>query len=763
MITVAAHEGSSAGTALGTVAVGAISSKGAQGGSVAIYTGSPTAQTVSVTDGTMTGSFAPSALSVDNMVNQTTLKAGAISAIGTAGNGGFIDLQTHGALQVGTMDVSSTGGNGADGQISTIAPAQAVKGSLLANGSGAGAGGSVAARANRFSVTGTILANGGVDGSGGSISLLSGTVQVQGTARGASISAADGTAFGGSSAASVAVTTGRAQSVLGLDAGPYQPVPPSLLLTSTLLTETALPGGRFTVGSASTNGTAGSIVAGTTIQPVQTPPLTAPTSGMIQIAPSHGLATIILNGSTPATIQAGQNITPAVVLAIYDQQLAGGQMFGLSGFPLSAESATVRGSNSDIVRIIACDVPQQITKAGIFAGSGKVVLDIIGSRSFFTCPAVSFANSTLRFDTISAGAVIEAIVDARGQSLALPAASAITADGWLTLTGSASVWHITGTVMANTLQLSHAAGTSLTVDLTNGALFADMLLFADKGGAITVNHGQLLPLLAAVSTLGSNDLPGRLTSMRIRDVDLPSGINLMHANAGSAIDLAFRAGTVQISADPQGSGLTAGTFVAIQTDNASIDVAAGAQITAGRIKLVSLADAGINGNLTSAGSLSAVAGRIELQADGTSDTAVHIAGGDLTASSIVLQATNGGFLAGSSQIQASRSFKLDGYSKLIFDNGANVQGGSIVIEPSTPGGAGSQLPGQFVEFLGGSTIAAGRIGLSVHGDDHITVFSGSTLKAGEAKVAISGAITDTRAAIAKFEHRFVEQRQDRHN
>ncbi len=551
-----AHEGSAA---RGLIKLGNVSATGTSGGSFVAYSNAPgTTGTPVFQDGTLTGGAFTSPSYADPLAftNLLSVEIGSIDVSGTNNAGGTIDVRSLGGIKTGALSANGGTAGGAGGGILLAAPLSIVTGTVSASGGNSttgtgGAGGGVLLQTynslgrayGSIVVNGTLEAKGGAGttgGAGGAIAANGATVQVKAAKAGISVSASGGA---GGADGQVSITTMGTQAI-----------PANFDLGQTTRTEVALPGGLFTVGNSSVNGTTGAVTVGSiSATKSNASQLTAGSSfanGTLTIGVQDSTETITENGSPLIVnaVTAGKRtlISPAEAAAIYEKQ-----RFPIPGFSIGAshrvEDPNPSGVNNELFVVIAAELPTQFKTFNLPAPSAgdQLAMRIIGYSSFIKMPTSQTATIGSRIEYFNANSVNEIDFGNRPLSLGYSqviggafTSAAIWGNGNLTLKGTAPIWTMNGYISSNQIIIDHE-GKPLTIRMDTakvaGAfptfLAVNSLTFRNPGNSITLQNGFI------TGDLLTDNSAGKLANLSMFNTAVFPGIS---GNLSANLDVSSR-------------------------------------------------------------------------------------------------------------------------------------------------------------------------------------------------------------------------------
>jgi hypothetical protein len=404
---------------------------------------------------------------------------------GGTGNGNNISLFAHqGTIAVGAP--ANTLGINAVGSINTSSVGAAA-GEVLIEGGGMvsvsdsiitrsgklsiGSGGAVsistteledspiAAHIGRAIIGGYIDSRGGdfVDGqTGGSVSIISGTLQILGAITGASIITSGSN---GAEAGSVNIQTFGIQSV-----------PSAFDLTSTQASEMALPGGLFSVGNSTINGTAANIVSGDTVASLQN------AASIIESTPLNLADDTIVIQTTGSSFTINQDgidteisvvdefgnhsmVTPAQAIALYQLSHDQLQTIGLNALGQATNTNPNTGLGPSLIAIPEFELPKQFTSFNLQSASldGGIELNISGITPKLVMPTALPATIAGFINFTSDNSSAQILFNAQPLSIASTGGITGTSTTVLTLSGSNANWNNEGVIQSGSLVIQSSA------------------------------------------------------------------------------------------------------------------------------------------------------------------------------------------------------------------------------------------------------------------------------------------------------------------
>lgn len=433
------------------------------------------------------GSVSVSGANAVNVYGSIITNGGNFLGATTGGTAGNVSLTT--AANVNNASVYT-------GNITVYGSIEAIGGSQLA-GSGSGVGGnagSVTIQAGSFQVYGAV----GIDGITASIANVAGS------------------GLGGAGqVAPVAITTYL-----------VQPIPSNLNLLSTQNNEEALPGGIVNIGNGQViNGTLYDIVSGTgsTIANATNAANVGSAASPLVIGGASGI-TITVSGTNTniqqqsagggygvTTITPHTSITPAMALALYQDEIAGsnsGQTVGVNSKG-QLIGTNPQGGTTSTVTIAQSDLPEAFTSFVIAAAINpvkNVTISITGANPVLNL-SEAFTQIQGQVNFTTAGST--AVVNMGAQALTLPANAQISSSGNLALQGPA--WINNGTITA-------AAGSDIYLLNPFGSIFIEGNAGSFNGTTGTV----LIPANASPASLEVIKTAGNFGTLTFGTLQLPT-------------------------------------------------------------------------------------------------------------------------------------------------------------------------------------------------------------------------------------------------
>jgi len=491
----------------------------------AISTGGPT------TSGAVSLSSLSSSISVAGNINTSGLTA-PLSEINIAGMQIYLNGGTAGAVTIN-----------APGTIN-------IKGSLIANGGngygGGGQGGNVTIATSSsnsiyygdVSISGYINTSGGLGsfvkccgapgGPGGTVNITAGELQILGVLASPLGSASIYTA-GGYSSQNPRSTAGS----VSLTTYAEQQLPSNFDLSSSKLSEYALPGGLLQIGSVGgvvVNGTASNIITNSAVKAsdgftdfVDNGSSTSPTG--FTIAALGGGQNLNVAGQfsfiTPGSSTARTKVTPAEALALFQLSRAQVQTVGLNS---QGQLALQDPSNLEsTITVQESDIPSSFTAFNLAAQGNKIQLVVNGSSPVINLSSLSSANinGDITFGTATGTAMINT------GAFPLSIASGVVINANQLLISSGAIKNSGSITAGQVIAMDPGAAFSLVDSSTTGSVAANALVLPTVGTpqsvTITDSAGQMnapvtystVLLASAFGPVVSKTLAGTLPAARV--------------------------------------------------------------------------------------------------------------------------------------------------------------------------------------------------------------------------------------------------------
>lgn len=504
---------------------------------------------VGKTDITITGSVRSDSgteageTSITTSTGSITIGKNIDASSGGTGNGNDISLIAHeGTISVGAP--ASTLGINAVGSINTSSAGSSA-GSVLIEGGGmvsitdsiiakggvlsAGTGGDItistkelpdspiSAHIGRTVIGGFIDSRGGnfADGqAGGAINIVSGTLQVLGTLQGIGTGASVITSgSNGAGAGQVSIQTYGIQSV-----------PSAFDMTSTVASEMALPGGLFSVGNATINGTTANIVAGDTIASsqnaasiIESTPLNLDTDTIV-IQTTGSSFTINQNGiDTEISVVDGLGnrtmVTPAQAIALYQLSHDLSQTIGLNSFGQATSINPDTGLGPSLISIAEFELPKQFTSFNLQTvdSDGGIHLNISGITPKLIMPALQASTIAGFINFVSDNSIAQILFN--GQPLSITSSGGLTGTETttLTLSGSNATWTNNGLIRSG----------SIVIQSTANLFTLNMTTTGEIAGTSELNPGSV-QFLAQALIINGGDFEATTINATVNKVSITS-------------------------------------------------------------------------------------------------------------------------------------------------------------------------------------------------------------------------------------------------
>ncbi|MBI4533116.1 MAG: hypothetical protein HY711_04140, partial [Candidatus Melainabacteria bacterium] len=607
------------------------------------------------------------------------------------GNGGAITVNTAARFLAGS-NLISKGGN------STVAGAGGIGGNITLQTFTAPAVGGFTNnyRVGSIEVLGFIQSVGGNatngnGGNGGTLTVRTGTLQVYNVipTTADSIAASGGTTGGGGAAG--------VNGTVNINTYGTQDLPDPFNFISTTANITALPGGLFSVGNSSVNGTAGNIVssgiggnfsatagtAGRVAGITSTTPASSPFN--------NGSITITVTGSTfnidrttiPKTVDVDVNgtgtrtlVTPGEALALFQVSRGYVQTIGIDAQgratdvnpnTLSAPSIiTLHGFEFYMVPTQAINI-QVMNTAG---GADDLNITIPGLYVTLAAAWVPSINIDANITFSSANADLAILFGSNNFTFAANRSIVIDPTAELELSGSGTVWNVSGNISGNGIITLEHFTNPLTINL--GGQIVGTILGNAPGQAVTITGGQIGGTLTADPTAMSS-----LASITINSAVVGGGtFTLGKLGTTGALSITMAAGNLNVLGAPD--TIQAGGALSLVATTGTLSFAANSTLISGG--LMTLSDqtgitVGGTTTLTPGGGLtiSASAGLVTVNAIGGANLISAAGPINITASAAVtigrnLTSTSGGIALTStgSNVNLGNSLQYIATGTLVF-------------------------------------------------------------------------------------------------
>lgn len=548
-------------------------------------------QTNSITSGGRTDGGAVSLTSLDNAVlvigdiNTSFATPMPATFAGTAPSGGGIRIRVPFYATITGKLVTAGGdtmGSGNGGHAGTVDIQTSTNGNPLGMFQGNILIGSyIDASGGNAKVVTNSSARGG---NGGEVTLTAGAVQVKGMLNGVSILASKGTN------ASATNTDGE-NGTVEISTFASQTFPTSLDLLSKSLSEAALAGGMFTVGTTAANptvinGTAGSIVSGggvldktnaaTLVADKTSGPVTVHvTDALFRISEDGHNRDISASSLNASNVRVRTMVTPAEAIALYQVSAAldpsTAQTVGIQNGQLVSSSPNTAVST---ISVSSRELPLQFRSFVLSAYDtpSGVSLQISGPQPILDLSKTTKPVIAGELKFLSAGLTG---VNFGTNALDLPAGASITAPDTLLLIGGATnTWKNSGHINASDIVFAAPNG-SITIQNT---ISGDLPANGEQGEIAIMSNAPT----AIFSLVGQ----GNVAPIFFKSIQLPTAFGAL-ASSAAPTTLPIKSITVNTSGSVLlNSALTAGSITISTTAGITISGRAQLSATTGDLKLL---------------------------------------------------------------------------------------------------------------------------------------------------------------------------------
>ena len=407
----------------------------------------------------------------------TSLLSGAnAGSVSIEANGSHNSVAVNGDISAVGRDAQSSTPSGNGGNVNITSPLSIlIGGNIFARGGSnggsgdGGSGGNVTLTAfsptnqsdTHIDIGGFVNTSGGASGSsgkggnGGNFSAYSGTLQIRGATGGISINASAGIGQSAGTDGSVTIST----------VGTQQPLSTNWDLSSQVRSEVALPGGLFTVGDVTVNGTAGGIQSDSVD--------ISATGASVMLQDSRVPGGVLTVTSQDGSSGTRTMLTPAEALALYQVTRGLSQTIGLDAHGAASNINPQTGASPSLVTVNLSDLSHselpQFSAFVIDTGShsGGIMLNIIGATPTLVMPRNSDARVGGQINFLTPDSVVSFVLGDRPQPSFLTATGSIIGTPTTTMhfvgvpSGSSSgpppanslTWSIAGRLESGTIVL----------------------------------------------------------------------------------------------------------------------------------------------------------------------------------------------------------------------------------------------------------------------------------------------------------------------